>query len=137
MKKLLPILILLLAAAAFAQSDLPELGTIADIVGKTRMYIVADAEARKSILKKLGDKSGITIATKPGDAEFFLEYRTLDRDRVTMMEIPVETGQIDVYYYRDKQKVIAWSNSGGGGFRDDTPGSIMGKFLKAYNKKPK
>ena len=55
MKKLLPppLFILVFSAIAFAQSDLPQIGKIDDIKGKTKFYLVAHAFNSKYILKRL------------------------------------------------------------------------------------
>jgi hypothetical protein len=111
MKTLIPLIIVLLSAAAYAQSDLPDVGSIADLKGKTKVYIVADAQNTKWILKGLKDHPELVRVDHPDDAEFFLEYKeTQQRQQVNSLFTMV-TGQLDVYFYRDKRRVVAWSDS--------------------------
>lgn len=133
MKILLPLILLVLSTFAFAQSDLPEIGKLDDLKGKTKVYVIADGDARKAMVKKLTEAK-FTIADKAEDAEFFAEYRTLSRQPIAIAGT-TETGQLDVFIYRDKKKVIAWSaSSTGGGFGGDTAKGLIGKFLKAQKK---
>lgn len=123
--------LLYMASRGFGQTNLPEVGTLDALKGKTKVYLIADGESKKSITKKL-DKL-LTIVGVPADAEFFLEYTIIDRDRVAGMIM--ETGQIDAFYYRDKIKVIAWTGSKvGGGFKGDTPWALADRFARAYKK---
>lgn len=134
MKKLIPLFLLVLSSFAIAQSDLPETGKLEDVKGKTKVYVIADGDARKAMVKKLSDAK-MTIADKADEAEFFAEYRTLSRQPIAIAGT-TETGQLDIFIYRDKKKVIAWSaSSTGGGFGGDTAKGLMSKFIKAVSKK--
>ena len=65
--------------AAFGQSDLPEIGNISDIKGKTKFYLVAGAQDRKQILREFNrGKNGLQLVNKPEDADFIVEYRELN-----------------------------------------------------------
>lgn len=134
---ILGFLVLLFSVSGSAQADLPEIGTLADIKGKTNVYIVADGESLKAILKKLKG-SPLVVVTKATEADFFLEYKTIARDQVAGSGMTLETGQIDVYIYRDKTKVIAWSDSKvAGGWSGGAAGQLTGNFIKAFSKSKK
>ena len=135
MKMLLPLFLLVLSSFAFGQSDLPDIGKLDDIKGRTKVYVIADGDSRKAMLKKLGEAK-LTIADKSDDAEFFMEYRTLSRQPFGILPgATTETGQIDVFIYREKKKVVVWSDSKtGGGFKGDTANQIIARFIKAFKK---
>lgn len=123
------LLILLFAVATYGQ--LPDRGSLADIKGLSKVYVIADADSLKRIEKQIGKV--FKSVNSPDDAEFFIDYKTLERERVTSLQIPSETGQMDVYINRNSKKVIAWSMvEYGGGFRGDTPGALAKKFVKAW-----
>ncbi len=126
--------ILVFSAIGFGQTDLPITGSIADIKDLSKIYVVADNESRKAILKQVKKQKIFVIVDNPDDAELFIEYKTISRRTVAMMT--TETGQMDVFIYRDKRKVIAWSDSStGGGFNGDTANGLIKKFLKVTKKK--
>lgn len=125
MKTLL--LLLLLAVPVAAQTDLPDRGTIADLKGKVKIYIVASAKHIKSIEK--ATKKTFTFVSSPSDAEFFLEYRVLSMKEVSALQIEIETGQMDAFFYRDNRKVVAWSDSGKSG---NTAETLAKRFVKAW-----
>jgi hypothetical protein len=118
---------------AFAQSDLPEIGKLSDITGKTRFYITADAMNSKYMIKELKKHSELTQVYKPEDADFFIEYKSLSRTAPTnSLGLTTETGQLDVYFYQEKRKVIAWSDSAYSTL--DLPSvKLTAKFLKAFS----
>lgn len=124
-------LILLLAIAGIAQSDLPDIGKLSDIQGKTKVYLTAEAPRLKYIKKEFDKQKTLQAVDKPSDADFIIEYRVLRVDRVTSLEMLSETGQMDVYFYRDGKKVIAWSE---GKYSSLRPGYVllMREFLKAF-----
>ncbi len=135
MIKLLPIIIFLLSFSVFSQSDLPEKGSLSDIHNKTKFYLVADNESRKAILKQIEKQKVFTVVDKSDDAEFFIEYKTISRQPIAIAGT-TETGQMEVYIYRDKKKIIAWLESTtGGGFKGDTANRLIKKFLKAVETK--
>lgn len=129
------IVMLAFSTISFGQTDLPIIGSISDIKGLSKVYIVADNESRKAILKQFEKQKVLSIVEKPDDAEFFIEYKTLSRQPFTTGGT-TETGQVDVFIYREKKKVIAWSESTtGGGFKGDTANRLIKKFLKILQKK--
>ena len=129
------IAILVFAFAAFGQSDLPDKGSLSDIVGKTKVYIVADGDAAKVIQKQINKSDVLSGVSKADDAEIFVEYRSLARNSLPPTGIQTETGQIDVCYFREKRKVIAWSGSHtGGAFKGDAANYLIKKFLKELSK---
>lgn len=125
---------MLFAGPALAQSDLPETGTLSDLAGRTRVYLIADGEARPAMLKLIEKQKGLTVTGKPDDAEFFLEYKSVSRQEFGFGGT-TETGQLYAFFYRDKRKVIAWERSGtGGGFKGDTAKSLTKKFFSDLSK---
>jgi hypothetical protein len=132
MKKLIPLFIIALAAAAFAQSELPDRGSLSDIKGKTKFYIVADAQNTKQILKALKDHSELVQVNRADDADFFIEYaEPHERKLVTSAQLSMISGQLDVYFYRDKRKVVAWSDSKESALQWPSL-SLTKKFLKDF-----
>ena len=125
---------MLFVGAACAQSDLPETGTLSDLAGKTRVYLIVEGEARPAVVKLLEKQKGLMLTGKPDDAEFFLEYETVSRQPFGFGGM-TETGHLYAYFYRDKRKVIAWERSGtGGGFKGDTAKSLSKKFFSDLSK---
>lgn len=133
MKKILPLLVLMFAASVFPQSELPEIGKIDEIKGKTKIYLFSDAINIKSMQQELSKLKNITIADKPENADFFIEYKVLKTDYVTDFHFPVETGQLDVYFYREKKKVVVWSKGEGKSMKPPTV-ELLKKFLKDFAK---
>jgi hypothetical protein len=136
MKYLLPIFLLLFAGCVFAQSDLPEIGKIEDVKGKSKVYLIADGESKKAMVKKL-DASPFVVVGKSDEAEIFIEYKTISRQPFGILPgATTETGQLDVFLFRDKKKIIGWSGSQtGGGFGGDTASKLLSKFVKELSKK--
>lgn len=125
---------LILTSSATCQETLPTIGSIDDIKGLSKVYLIANAEARKAILKQFEKQKDFSVVDNPGAAEFFIEYKTISRQPFDIAGT-TETGQLDVFVYRDKQKVIAWSESTtGGGFKGDTANRLIKKFFKVYRK---
>ncbi len=128
----------------YAQSEMPEYGKIADLKGKSKVYVIATAEHRKLILRELGKRQQIVNVDRAEDAEFFVEYKTLSREepigivRGTGVSMPYENGQLDVFFLRDNKKVIAWSEARNVGWYKGLPSNVLTKeFLKELSKKPK
>lgn len=135
MKLLISTIIILTAAAfSYAQTDLPDRGSIEEIKGKSQYYLVSDAESRKLLIKPLQKQKGLTETGQAKQADFVLEYKTLNVQYVSDLRIPSETGQLDVYYLREGRKVIVWSDSAYSGFRKTPQQSLVEKFLKALSK---
>ena len=122
--------IFVLAAATFSQSDLPDKGTLPDIAGKTKVYLSTDAKYSKSLTTEMV-KAKLVTADKPDDAEFFIQYAVTEMRYVTDFDIPLETGQMDVYFFREGRKVAVWSESGSKSGRTGPAVELFKKFIKA------
>lgn len=120
------LLLLLLTAPLYAQ--LPDRGNIGDIKGMSKVYVFADGDYYKAIVKNVK----FVQVDRPEDAEFFLEYKTLSRTISGPTNMSLETGELMAYTYKDKRKVIAWSDSlTAGGFKGDAAGKLARRFMKA------
>lgn len=125
------LLLLLLAIPAYSQ--LPDRGLISDLKGKTRVYVIAEGDAYKVINKAIA--KSLTVVNSEDAAEFFLEYKTVSRSTVGPTGMSLENGQLDAWLWREKKKVIAWSDSTtGGGFKGDTANKLIKRFLKDFKK---
>ncbi len=130
-----PIVLFAISAYSFAQTDLPTIGSIADIDGLSKVYVAADNESRKAVFKQFEKQENFSVVENADDAEFFIEYKTISRQPFGVGGT-TETGQMDVFVYRNKKKVIAWTESTtGGGFKGDTANSLVKEFLKAHKRK--
>lgn len=133
----IPILLAVIAlstAFGFGQSNLPETGSLDDIQGMTKYYVIGTQQDREKISKVLGKRDDLVAVGKAEDAQFFVEYREISRDEKMMMTIA--RGQLDVFTQRDGKKVVAWSDSAsGGGYKSAVAGELASKFLKALKKK--
>ena len=123
------VLLLFLALPCFAQADLPDHGTLADIKG-SKVYIVANTEHLKQMTKVL--TKAFTIVGSTSGADFFLEYKATYIKEVSALKLPVETGQLDAYVYRDTQKVIVWTDSTSSG--GSTAAKLSKRFITAWKK---
>ncbi len=99
MKKLLPVFILMFASFAAAQSELPEIGTLADVRGLTKVYVATEeGRDRKWILKEFKKYKQLEIVNRPQDAQLFMEYRTPDKAVYSgLTSTSTYTGQMNVY----------------------------------------
>lgn len=105
-------LLVFLGFAAPAQTDLPEIGTLADLKDKTQYYLIADADNEKHMLKELKRAKGLVRVNKPEEASFFIEYKHLSRSEPqTGLGLTSETGELQVYFRRDGKKVVAWRDA--------------------------
>lgn len=117
-----------------AQSDLPRMGQVSDLMGMKKVYVVADTLYRPSILKRLA-KSDLSVVDDPSDADFFIEYKIASEYQSTN-SIHITIGQMDAYRLKDKKKLLAWSaTANGAGFRKDMPTVLTEKLLKALDTK--
>jgi hypothetical protein len=114
------------------QNDLPTVGSFDDIKDLSKVYVAADNESRKAILKELNKQPAFSLVDKPEEAQFFLEYKTISRQQFSVFTGgTTETGQLDAYVRHDGKKIVAWSESmTAGGFKGDTAHRLIGKFLK-------
>ena len=137
-KLLLPLCVLCVLALnipASGQKPLPDKSSIADIAGKSKVYIdVVDPSDRfKGVFKK----SGLIEANKADEADFVIEYRQIGETvYVTDFRIPQQTGSLTVYYLRDAKKVIVWQDTATDGGRHPSPDDkLLKRFLKDRDKK--
>lgn len=122
------------AASVFGQTDFPDKGTLADIKGKTKAYLIADAVNAKLVIKALGKSNAVTLVDKADNAEFFIEFKTIgDPQPVGTTGFAVRQGELTVYVIRDKRKVIAWSDGVSTAFKYPAA-DLTKKFLKAIEK---
>ena len=131
--KLALLIIAIVAPTAFAQSDLPTMSTIAEIRGKTKYYVIADADDREKIIKVLKKRPELETVGSPDDAEFFVEYRQGEANDIAFAHFA--KGQMDVFVKRDGKKIVAWSETAtGGAFKSAVAGELAGKLIKALKK---
>lgn len=100
------LLILLCAVPVFAQP--PILGDISEIRGKSKFYVVSDDTQIRRVIEK---EIGRTSIRNPKDAEVFVEYKALMREPSNTIFGELERGELRVYYYRDKEQIVVWSES--------------------------
>lgn len=126
----------LLTPAAFGQSELPEIGKIADIQNKTKSYIVADGDARTAILRVAEKQKGVVVLVgKPDEAEFFVEYKTISRQPFGFGGMS-ETGELLAWFNRGASKVVVWRETKtAGGYKGDTASQLSKKFFKEFVKR--
>jgi hypothetical protein len=133
MKALILPFVLILAIATLAQSDLPDKGTLADIKGKSKVYLAIDAENIKAVQKEIQKQKQLQVVDKAEDSEFIIEYKKTNLRYVTDFNFPVETGQLDVYFSRNSKKVIVWTESGSKSMKPPSA-DLVNKFLKTFIK---
>ena len=105
------------------------------VVGQPKIYVVTDA-VRSTVAKE------VRLVEDAKDAEIFLEYTTLFRERSDAVVAGLligtfEGGELTAYRMRDKEKVVIWTEKGYG-----TPYGVPRKlasqfrsFLKKSSKK--
>jgi len=101
----------MLATVSFAQTDLPDKGSLDDIAGKTKAYLVSDTLNAKMIVKEIAKKKTLTLVNKADESDFVIEYRQISSEPVSGTIFSVVTGQMDVYIFRDSKRVIVWTDS--------------------------
>lgn len=144
MRKLILLLPLLFVAEMFSQSDLPIIGDIAEIKGRTKIYVAVEAaDDRKLILKEFTKNKTFTVVNDPADAEFFMTMRSLSKVDKTVMfgRDYEERDEAQVYYIRaDGKKIVVWQDTetytAPSGMIVSMPNSmnLTRNFLKAYKK---
>jgi hypothetical protein len=133
MKIFLLALILFLTGSALAQTDLPDKGSLSDIKGKTRVYISGDAINASYLTGELAKHKEFTNVSKADDADFVVEYHTINVEYVSSLQLPVETGQLDAFLYRDNRRVVVWSKGDVKGKRGPAA-ALLREFLKELAK---
>ncbi|CAN5522152.1 MAG: hypothetical protein M3449_01985 [Acidobacteriota bacterium] len=68
------------------------------------------------MLKEINKYPQLVLVNDPKEAEFVMEYRTTSREKATSL-LPSDQGQLDIYFYRDHKKIVAWSGGGYGGWK--------------------
>jgi hypothetical protein len=121
----------------FAQVDLPDKGSVADLVGKGRYYLDADADAAKQIRKEM-KKSHLVEVQVVAEADFVIEFRILSEKEkpATGGLFPtsntVRRASMTAYYFRNGKKVVAWSDvKEGGDFSRPAASALPLRFLSA------
>jgi hypothetical protein len=117
------LLLLLLAVPCFGQDR----GNTTELKG-SKCFVIGDAHHIKAIEKVV---KKLTFVSARADADFFLEYRTIEIKYVSSLDLPIETGQLDAYYFRDKDKIVVWSESTSSG--GSTAAKLAKRFIKALN----
>lgn len=131
MKLLFFFLFSIFPLSVLGQDALPEYGKLSDLTGKSKYYIIGSSDARKVVLKALEKHKSFVTVDKAEDAEFFIEYRFISKVPVFNGYGITETGELLVYFSRDKTRVVVWSETKSGG----TPSNTLAKmFLKDYEK---
>lgn len=127
---------LILAVATFGQDDLPIVGKISNLSGKTKAYLVAPTTKSRDRIQKIIDKDkdkSFQIVVDPKEADFILEFRPIAKTRY-----PIEdSAEMTAYFYNaEKRKVVAWSQTYDrfkkviGKLRENED-ALMEQFLKA------
>jgi hypothetical protein len=136
MKKLLPIIFaFILSVSVFGQTDLPILGKINDLQGKSKVYLLAASTTSREMMQKVLDKNkSFEIVSDPNDADFILEFK-----QISNKSDYDDTGELAAYFFNsDKRKIIAWSESKnyfkrtGMGFPKKNEVYLTMQFLRAY-----
>lgn len=136
--KTLLIFAIVLGSAIFAagQSELPEYGSLADIAGRSKIYVNAEPDDRAAIIKELKKKKDFTIVNKADDAEFFIEYKMLSQNQVGPTNMNLARGRMDVYTRGDGKNKIAWSKTEtNGAFKSAVAKALIKEFLRAIEKR--
>lgn len=145
-------LVLVLGVASYAQGveatkDLPIIGEISAIEGRTKVYIAgATSDERKIIIKAFeGEKKKIpfVIVGDPDEAELFMNFGELTRmaDSTPFRRDYQERDELEVFYYNtNKRKVIVFTDTetldvkNGMSFSYPNSWNLTKNFFKAYNK---
>jgi hypothetical protein len=103
--------------AVAAQTDLPDKGSLSELSGKTKYYVIADGLAPKYIRGAFKKSKTLVEVNSADDAEFFVEYRTIkEADPGSGLAAMLSTeGQMDIFYRRGDKKVIVWTDVDVGG----------------------
>lgn len=128
------IILLFAACAAVAQNGLPDKGSLSEIAGKAKYYVIADGLAPKYIRGAFKKSKDLVEVSSSDDAEFFIEYRIIRAappggDLAAMLSTQ---GQMDIFYWREKKKVIVWTDVDVGGLPER---SLARKAVKALTGK--
>ncbi len=135
--------LLLISLPVFAQDELPERGSIADIKGLTNFYVATDDDdAYKAIARTLKNYKAVEVVSTAKDAEFFLEYKVLTRDVAPGRGGAdlAKRSQLRAIVKRGDSRVISWTETEtfdmDNGFSISRPNEInlTLNFIKAHKK---
>lgn len=125
--------VLAMAISGQVPAAYPDHGQISDIHGKTKFYLKAPAKERGSLLKELLKKTDLVEVTKVEDADFVIDYQTLNNKEKPTGEgssVTSITGQMDVYYFRDGRQIVVWSEGKTASWSRAPYLALPRKFLK-------
>jgi hypothetical protein len=138
------IIILMLALAAFGQTDLPIIGKVSDLTGKTKVYLLAETtKSREKIQKILNKDKTFQIVADAKDADFILEFKPISKTQPASLGIGrfEDVAEMTAYFYNpEKRKVVAWSmtkdkyKKGWGGTKENE-NFLTNEFLKVVKGK--
>jgi hypothetical protein len=140
---------LLVTLSTFAQSpeDLPIIGDVGMIKGRTKVYIAgATSDERKIVLKAFDrekKKVPFVVVGDPAEAQIFMNFGELTRmaDSTPRRRDYQERDELEVYFFNDaKKKVIVFTDTETldvtNGFSLSFPNSwnLTQNFFKAFKK---
>lgn len=124
-------------SALSIHAQLPDKGTAADLRGKTKFYLDAEADQAKMIRKVLKGSDLVEVA-RLADAEFVLEFRILSQKEKAELggmfpaSNTVRRAQLTAYYLRAGDKIIAYEGvKEGGQWSRPAALSLSKRFLEA------
>jgi hypothetical protein len=91
---------------ALACQQLPTYGELSDLQGLSKVYVVADPDARKLIIEEL-KKSSLQVMADPKEAEFIIECER--KEPVVTMYTQHLSYEMTVLTIREEKRRIAWS----------------------------
>lgn len=118
----------------------PEKGDIKEIAKLSKVYLSADSViARKRIVKELKSYKNITVVDSSDEAEFFIEYKVLERKPTSYGIFGVTSGstisEMVVYTLSDKWRRPVWSKTWAEDGRSERNEVILTRsFIKAFKK---
>ena len=134
------LLVAVFAFTASARSDLPIIGNISDVIGKTRMYLATqETDSRRIVVQAIKkNKMPFEVVGDPNDADFIFEVHELPLLAAGRQHQKRHEAQ--AYYFREGRRVIACSDtetmdfSGGGTLSRPNEYNLINNFWKAYKK---
>lgn len=132
--------IITLTFVAFGQEDLPIIGKVSDLTGKTKVYLVSPTTKSRERIQKVLDKDKyFQIVSDSKEADFILEFKPISKTRY-----PIEdSAEMTAYFYNsEKRKVVVWSQTYDRfkkviGKLKENENALVEQFLKAVKGKNK
>lgn len=134
-------LILIFTFSTFAQTDLPIVGKLSDLAGKTKVYVSSETtKSRELIEKTINKNKSFEIVADPVKADFILEFKQISKSAPAKVGMGTfdDTAEMTVYFYNaEKRKVVAWSQTKnmyekkGWGMPKKNETYLTGEFIKA------